>query len=75
MLRRVNAEDQAPCMFYFHPWEVDPEQPRVARAPLKSRLRHYSRLGAMAGKLRGLVKRHDWGRVDTVVAAEAERLQ
>jgi len=72
---RANRDEGRPAVFYFHPWEVDPEQPRVARAPLKSRLRHYSRLGAMAGKLRGLVKRHDWGRVDTVVAAEAERLQ
>ena len=72
---RANRRDSRPAVFYFHPWEVDPEQPRVANAPLKSRLRHYSRLGAMAGKLRGLVKRHDWGRVDAVVASEAERLQ
>jgi polysaccharide deacetylase family protein (PEP-CTERM system associated) len=72
---RANRDEHRPAVFYFHPWEVDPDQPRVARAPLKSRLRHYSRLGAMAGKLRGLVKRHDWGRVDAVVAVEAERLQ
>jgi len=72
---RANRDEGRPAVFYFHPWEIDPEQPRVTRAPLKSRLRHYSRLGAMAGKLRGLVRRHDWGRVDTVVAAEAERLQ
>ena len=72
-VRQVNAEER-PAIFYFHPWEVDPGQPRVAGAPLKSRLRHYSRLGAMAGKLRTLVKRHDWGRVDQVVAAERGRL-
>jgi polysaccharide deacetylase family protein (PEP-CTERM system associated) len=72
---RANRDEHRPAVFYFHPWEVDPDQPRVARAPLKSRLRHYSRLGAMAGKLRRLVKRHDWGRVDAVVAVEAERLQ
>jgi len=72
---RANRDEQRPAVFYFHPWEVDPDQPRVARAPIKSRLRHYSRLSAMAGKLRGLVKRHDWGRVDAVVAIEAERLQ
>ena len=74
-IARANRDENRPAVFYFHPWEIDPEQPRVAHAPLKSRLRHYSRLGAMAGKLRGLVRRHDWGRVDTVVAAEAERLQ
>jgi len=65
-VRQVNAEGQ-PAMFYFHPWEIDPGQPRVRHAPLRSRLRHYSRLGAMAGKLRGLVARHRWGRVDAVV--------
>lgn len=65
-LRQVNAAAQ-PGMFYFHPWEVDPDQPRVTAAPLRSKLRHYSRLGAMAGKLRGLLDRHEWGRVDAVV--------
>ena len=72
---RANRDEHRPAVFYFHPWEVDPDQPRVVHAPIKSRLRHYSRLGAMAGKLRRLVKRHDWGRVDAVVAIEAERLQ
>jgi polysaccharide deacetylase family protein (PEP-CTERM system associated) len=72
-VRQVNAESQ-PAVFYFHPWEIDPDQPRVTRAPLKSRIRHYARLGAMAGKLRGLVGRHQWGRVDAVVARTAEAL-
>ena len=72
---RSNRADRRPAIFYFHPWEIDPGQPRVADAPLRSRLRHYSRLGAMAGKLRTLVARHDWGRVDAVVAAEREKLQ
>ncbi len=56
-----------PAMFYFHPWEIDPAQPRVAGAPLRSRLRHYSRLGAMRGKLAGLLGRHHWGRVDRAI--------
>ena len=72
-VRRANAAGQ-PAVFYFHPWEVDPGQPRVPSAPLRSRLRHYSRLGAMAGKLRGLVRRHDWDRIDRVIAAKAARL-
>lgn len=66
-LRQVHAAG-APGVFYFHPWEVDPGQPRVANAPLKSRVRHYSRIGAMAGKLDGLLRRHRWGRTDAVVA-------
>ncbi|MES2059183.1 MAG: XrtA system polysaccharide deacetylase [Pseudomonadota bacterium] len=70
-VRQVAGEGQ-PAIFYFHPWEIDPDQPRVINAPVKSRLRHYSRLGAMAGKLRTLIGRHDWGRMDAVVA-EARR--
>ena len=74
-VRQVNGEGQ-PAMFYFHPWEIDPDQPRVANAPLRSKLRHYSRLRAMEGKLRGLIRRHRWGRVDRVVAAlDPSRLQ
>ncbi len=72
-VRQVNGEGHA-GIFYFHPWEVDPDQPRVAGAPLRSRVRHYARLGAMAGKLRGLIARHAWGRVDHVVAREAALL-
>ncbi|WP_242139060.1 MULTISPECIES: XrtA system polysaccharide deacetylase [unclassified Sphingomonas] len=65
-VRQVDAARQ-PAVFYFHPWEIDPGQPRVDHAPLRSRLRHYSRLGAMAGKLRGLLERHEWGRMDHIV--------
>ena len=73
-VRDVNARAGRPGVFYFHPWEVDPGQPRVREAPLKSRVRHYARLGAMAGKLRKLVRAHDWGRIDAVVAAAAKQL-
>lgn len=72
-VREANGNAQ-PAIFYFHPWEIDPDQPRVTNAPLKSRLRHYARLGAMAGKLRTLIGRHQWGRVDEVAARETERL-
>ncbi len=59
------------AMFYFHPWEIDPGQPRVTGAPLRSRIRHYSRLGAMEGRLERLLARHAWGRVDAIAAYEA----
>ncbi|TVV76126.1 XrtA system polysaccharide deacetylase [Sphingomonas solaris] len=71
---RVNRAEQRPAIFYFHPWEIDPGQPRVANAPLRSRVRHYSRLAAMEGKLRRLIRRFEWGRVDHVVAGQASRL-
>jgi polysaccharide deacetylase family protein (PEP-CTERM system associated) len=69
-IRQVNRE-QHPAVFYFHPWEIDPGQPRVADAPLKSKLRHYARLGAMEGKLERVIRDFRWDRVDRVVAAEA----
>ena len=72
-IRQVTGEGHA-AVFYFHPWEIAPGQPRVANAPTRSKLRHYSRLGAMAGKLRTLIGRHDWGRMDAMVAAERAAL-
>ena len=72
---RVNQEDRRPAVFYFHPWEIDPGQPRVSDAPLKSRLRHYTNLGTMEHKLLKLFKAHQWGRTDDVVALERERMQ
>lgn len=71
-IRQVNAE-QRPAIFYFHPWEIDPGQPRVVDAPFRSKLRHYARLGAMEGKLERVIREFRWGRVDAVAAAEAAR--
>ena len=72
-IRQVNAE-QRPAIFYFHPGEIAPAQPRVAEAPLKSKIRHYARLGAMEGKLGRVIGDFRWGRVDAVAAAEAARI-
>jgi polysaccharide deacetylase family protein (PEP-CTERM system associated) len=73
-ISRVNARDRRPAIFYFHPWEIDPKQPRVAAAPLKSRLRHYTNLKAMEPKLLKLLRSHSWGRTDEVAAFEKKRL-
>jgi polysaccharide deacetylase family protein (PEP-CTERM system associated) len=72
-VRRVNEEDR-PAIFYFHPWDMDPGQPFVANAPIRSKLRHYPNLGAMAKKLSWLARDFEWGRADEVVAAERLRL-
>ena len=74
-IARVNDADERPAIFYFHPWEVDADQPRVANAPLKSRLRHYTNLSVMRPKLLKLLRAHAWGRTDEVAAAEQARLQ
>ncbi|HOP20414.1 MAG TPA: DUF3473 domain-containing protein [Amphiplicatus sp.] len=53
-----------PVIFYFHPWEVDPGQPRIRTAPLKSQLRHYINLSRMEPKLERLLADYRWERVD-----------
>jgi polysaccharide deacetylase family protein (PEP-CTERM system associated) len=72
-IRQVNAEGR-PGIFYFHPWEIDPGQPRVTHAPLRSRLRHYARLSAMEGKLERAIGDFAWDRIDRIVGAEAARV-
>jgi polysaccharide deacetylase family protein (PEP-CTERM system associated) len=72
-IRQVNREERRPAIFYFHPWEIDPDQPRVPDAPMRSRLRHYTGLDRMASKLAKLAKDFAWGRMDAVAACEAAR--
>ena len=55
-LRRINTGDERPFVFYIHPWEFDPDQPRMAGAGLKSRFRHYLNLKKTEGRFRSLVK-------------------
>lgn len=54
LLAAVNR-DAEPFVFYLHPWELDPDQPRIA-APLKSRLRHYTNLSSCETKMRALLR-------------------
>lgn len=54
-IRRLNNVEQQPACIYTHPWELDPDQPRVAKG-LISRLRTYSRLGDMGRKVRRLFR-------------------
>lgn len=73
-IRRVNGNEDRPAIFYFHPWEVDPDQPRVQDAPARSKIRHYTNLDVMEPKLLKLLRDHLWGRTDEVAAAEQARL-
>ncbi len=63
-LRRVNNEGMA-AVFYLHPWEIDPGQPRI-KASLKSRFRHYTNLERTEGRLRTLLREFRWDRMDRV---------
>lgn len=54
-LQRINEREEQPFMFYFHPWEVDPQQPRIKGAGAKSRFRHYLNLDKTRNRLQRLL--------------------
>lgn len=60
-ITRFMDEESAPYSFYFHPWEIDADQPRFENAPWKSKFRHYVNLSRMEGKLVQLLKDFRWG--------------
>ena len=71
LMRRVNNTDGQPCMFYFHPWEIDPEQPRQTGIGFKTRFRHYVNLDRMEGRIAHLLRDFQWDRVDRVFMKDA----
>jgi len=65
-LHRVNNVDGQAAMFYLHPWELDPEQPRVPGVGVKTRFRHYLNLERTEARLTRLLKDFRWGRADDI---------
>lgn len=63
---RVNRVDAQPCVFYFHPWEIDPEQPRQEGISLRTRFRHYVNLSLMEQRIRKLCQDFLWDRMDSL---------
>lgn len=70
LLQQVNQKDGEPAVFYFHPWEIDPEQPRIPNVGAKTRFRHYVNIDRTEGRLAQLLKDFAWGRMDRVLASE-----
>lgn len=66
MLRRVNTDDRESGVFYFHPWEIDAGQPRIAGISRKTRFRHYVNIGCMRERLNWLLRDFKWGRMDRI---------
>ena len=58
--------ENQPYSFYFHPWEIDPDQPRVTDAPMKSKLRHYLNLSRMEGKVVRLLEDYQWDTMKSI---------
>lgn len=66
-LRRVNREEGQSAIFYFHPWEIDPDQPRREGLDRRTRFRHYLNLARTEARLQRLLADFHWGRMDDVL--------
>jgi polysaccharide deacetylase family protein (PEP-CTERM system associated) len=66
MMNKVNRDDRQPAIFYFHPWEIDPGQPRPDGVGAKSRFRHYVNLERMEGRIARLTEDFQWDRMDRI---------
>lgn len=66
LIRRVNQQDDKPCIFYFHPWELDPDQPRQVNISTKTRFRHYINLKHMESRIQSLLQDFHWDRMDRI---------
>jgi polysaccharide deacetylase family protein (PEP-CTERM system associated) len=71
-IAKFNRDDGRPAIFYFHPWEIDPGQPRVRAVSAKSRLRHYVNLDRTEARLVRLLGDFRWGRMDEAFRAALE---
>jgi polysaccharide deacetylase family protein (PEP-CTERM system associated) len=71
-IARMNAREQRPAIFYLHPWEIDPDQPRLAAGAL-SRLRHYRNLDQTEARLRRLLADFQFGPMREILAPLSRR--
>jgi len=73
LIRRAAATIDGPTIFYFHPWEIDADQPRIENASAKAKLRHYLNLARMEPKLDRLLSDFSWGRIDDALGLRATK--
>jgi polysaccharide deacetylase family protein (PEP-CTERM system associated) len=71
-LRQVNQREKRPAVFYFHPWEIDPTQPRQFGIPPKTQIRHYLNLKRMESRILRLLTDFRWSRMDTLFLESIE---
>lgn len=69
-LKRFNASENKAGVFYFHPWEIDANQPRITGASRLAKFRHYVNIGAVPRRLDKLLRDFRWARMDDVFAAD-----
>ena len=70
LLRRFHGTDRRSAVFYIHPWEIDPGQPRVSGATRLAQFRHTVNLAATGNRIDRLLRDFRWDRMDRVFAAE-----
>ena len=68
------ADDAQAAVFYFHPWEIDAEQPRIAGIDARTRFRHYVNIDRMERRLHSLLDDFRWGRMDHLFLHRAPSL-
>lgn len=73
LMSRVNEDDGQAAIFYFHPWEIDPGQPRPDGVGWKSRFRHYVNLERMEGRIQALTRDFAWDRMDRIFLDQQQR--
>ncbi len=69
-IARINTRDRMPAMFYFHPWEIDAEQPRIENLPARTKFRHYVNLHRFESRLARLTQCFAWDRIDNIYLRE-----
>ena len=66
LLQRINHLEKHSAIFYFHPWEIDYEQPRQQGINTKTKFRHYFNLRHMEGRIKALTRDFSWDRMDQI---------
>jgi len=71
MMAKVNRDDRQPSLFYFHPWEIDTQQPRPEGLGAKARFRHYINIDRMERRIEALARDFAWDRMDRIFLNQA----
>ena len=74
MLRQVHSRDGEAAVFYFHPWEIDENQPRIPGINSRTRFRHYVNIDRMEGRIQELLWDFKWGRMDHIFLDQPKRI-
>jgi polysaccharide deacetylase family protein (PEP-CTERM system associated) len=71
MMAKVNRDDRQSALFYFHPWEIDTQQPRPEGLGAKARFRHYINIDRMENRIEALARDFAWDRMDRIFLNQA----